>query len=95
MVNKEKELTRVINLRNQRFGMPIEFYTSNGFEIADVFPMSTSSISDLKMAYNRVCDKFGSLNIDCCSGNTGNPRLTVLKNTNRVQHNKYIAVYSE
>ena len=95
MVNKDKEIARVITLRNYRFGIPMEFYMSNGFEVADVFPMSTSSTLDLRTTYNKVCDKFGSISIDCCSGVTGNPKITVLKNTNRAQHHKYIAVYSE
>lgn len=95
MVNKEKELSRLINVRNQHTGMPIEFYTTNGFEVADVFPMHTASHKDLRLAYAKACDKFGSINLDCCSGNTGLPKVTVLKNTRAVEHSKYIAIYSE
>lgn len=94
MIDRARELARISAIRDHKICIPMEFYTSNGYEIADVFPMKSMALVDLKKAYRAVCDKFGAVNIDCCSSDNGIPRITVLRRTRNAEHH-YIAIYTE
>lgn len=94
MVDRAKEIARISAIREHKICIPMEFYTSNGYEIADTFPMASLSIADLRKAYRDACDKFGAIHIDCCYGGDESPKITVLRRTRNAEHS-YIAVYSE
>lgn len=95
MVDRSREVLRISTIRHHKAGVSMEFFISNGYEVADTFPIHSDSIAELKRAYNAVCDKFGAVNIDCCDG-SGTPRITVLKKSTGTQNaeRKYIAVYT-
>lgn len=100
MVDRAREIARISAIREHEICIPMEFYTSNGYEIADTFPMTSLSTADLRKAYRDACDKFGAIRIDCCyvgdKSTIGDksPKITVLRRTRNAEHS-YIAVYSE
>ena len=94
MIDKEKEINRILNIKSHKTGFPLKYYTDNGFSIARSFPIRHNTVDGIKAAYEEACNKFGNLPIDCCSSGEKSA-ITVLKNNRKNNSKSYIAVYSE